>query len=75
LARVLGEMLDIGAVKTADEKLVVAFESEGGSLPALLSFLECVLEDGPTRALIEGAAMPSTSPVDHYLAPAMVSLR
>ena len=55
LARVLGEILDIGAALEPNRKLVVVFESEGGSLPALLDFLECVLADEPTRALIEGA--------------------
>jgi hypothetical protein len=55
LARALGEILDIGAATEANRKLVVVFESEGGSLPALLDFLECVLADEPTRALIEGA--------------------
>lgn len=54
LARVLGEILDIGASEP-NGKLVVVFESEGGSLPALLAFMECVLEDAPTRALIERA--------------------
>jgi ATP-dependent protease ClpP protease subunit len=55
LARVLGEILDIGAAAEPDRKLVVVFESEGGSLPALLAFMECVLEDAPTRALVESA--------------------
>ena len=55
LARALGEILDIGAATAANRKLVVIFESEGGSLSALLDFLECVLADEPTRALIEGA--------------------
>jgi len=55
LARVLGEILDIGAAAEPSGKLVVVFESEGGSLPALLAFMECILEDAPTRALIEGA--------------------
>ena len=49
----LGEILDIGAVAEPNGKLVVVFVSEGGSLPALLAFMECVLEDAPTRALIE----------------------
>lgn len=51
----LGEILDIGAVAEPNGKLVVVFVSEGGSLPALLAFMECVLEDAPTRALIERA--------------------
>ena len=55
LARVLGEILDIGAAGEPNDELVVVFESEGGSLPALLAFIECVLEDAPTRALIERA--------------------
>jgi ATP-dependent protease ClpP protease subunit len=55
LARVLGEILDISAAAEADRKVVVVFDSEGGSLPALLAFLECVLEDESTRALIERA--------------------
>jgi hypothetical protein len=55
LARVLGEILDIGAAAEPDRKLVVVFESGGGSLPALLAFLECALDDEPTRALIESA--------------------
>ena len=55
LDRVLGEILDIGAAGEPNGKLVVVFDSEGGTLPALLAFMECVLEDAPTRALIERA--------------------
>jgi ATP-dependent protease ClpP protease subunit len=55
LARVLAEILDIGAGAGPDEKLVVVVDSEGGSLPALLAFIDCVLGDLPTKALIEKA--------------------
>ena len=40
LARVMGEILDIGAAIEPTGRLVIVFESEGGSLPALLAFME-----------------------------------
>jgi len=55
LARVMGEILDIGAAMAPTERLVIVFDSEGGSLPALLVFMECVIEDKPTRDLIQRA--------------------
>ena len=55
LARVMGEILDIGAAIGPNARLAIVFESEGGSLPALLAFMECILGDEPTRDLVQRA--------------------